>query len=406
MRNDFFERNEPMRTILTCIVAMVLTASLRAAEDVTRISAAPINLGFKSCGEGWREWRGIANPTGAVGWRERITALSVSPSGDLWVGTSHGRLLSMANQSWTLEAHCDRIQITGIACDGKERVWLSTSDGIRCLDKKEGAWNVKAFRTYYQGHPAFASGGYIPGEDAERLFGYVDGIYIPPKVKAYAPFAISTEHGLFSWQSFYGIWHNFLPHYWGANSPWLDTGELLPNRRPTCMVEDAQENLWIGTERDGIVRLNARSRHYHSHSPGDNQKEGAEFSRIGSKEVGWAIDKVVDLVSGLDRGIWAVLESKDKGRVLARFDGNSWATMPLPDTQMANCVAEIKPGTVLVGLEDDHRQTDGLIEVDWKSRKTNKVSGPMPTIRWIKQTPDGRVLAASSFGFYERTSRP
>jgi hypothetical protein len=403
---DSFERNEPMRTILTCTVAVVLTATLQAAEDVTNVSAVPINLSFKSCGEGWREWEGIANVEGAVAWREHITALSVGPSGDLWVGTSHGRLLSMAKERWTLEAHLARIQITGLAFDGPERVWLSTSDGIRRLDKKEKTWNVKVFRTYYQGEPAFASGAYIPGEDAERLWGYVDGIYIPSRVKTYAPFAVSTEHGLFCWQSFYCIWHNFLAHYWGANSPWLDTGELLPNRRPTCMVEDTQENLWIGTGRDGIVRVNARSRRYHSRPPENNKKDGTEFTRIGSKEVGWEFDKVVDLTSGLERGIWAVLESKEKGRVLARFDGSSWATMPLPDNRVANCVAEIKLGAVFIGLADDHRQSDGLIEVDWKSRKLNKVSGPRPTIRRIVQTPEGRVFAASWFGLYEKPSKP
>ena len=79
--------------------------------------------------------------------------------------------------------------------------------------------------------------------------------------------------------------------------------------------------------------------------------------------------------------------------------------MPLPDNRAPTCVAEIKPGAVFVGFEYDQRQNDGLIEVNWKSRKINRVSGPRPTIRRIVRTPDGRVFAASWFSLYEKPSR-
>ena len=110
----------------------------------------------------------------------------------MWVGTSHGRLLSRQDNQWTLQGTLKGIQITGIAFEGSDKVWLSTSDGIRRLDRAdERTWKVSEFREYYEGHPSFVSGAYIPGEDAVRLWGYVDDIYIPRQETAYSPFAIS-----------------------------------------------------------------------------------------------------------------------------------------------------------------------------------------------------------------------
>ena len=148
--------------------------------------------------------------------------------------------------------------MTAVAVETPSRVWFSTSDGIRRLDRvKTNSWRVTTFRIYTQGQPGLVSAGYNPGFDAERLWGDVDSIYIPPKKKTYAPFVISTEHGLFSWAGFYEVWHHFLPHYWGANSAWLDTRDLLRTVAPPAWSRMAA-NLWVGTDGDGIVCLGAR----------------------------------------------------------------------------------------------------------------------------------------------------
>jgi hypothetical protein len=61
------------------------------------------------------------------------------------------------------------------APEGSDKVWLSTSDGIRRLDRAdERNWRVSDYREYYEGHPSFVSRAYIPGEDAVRLWGCVD----------------------------------------------------------------------------------------------------------------------------------------------------------------------------------------------------------------------------------------
>jgi hypothetical protein len=200
------------RTAISLGAAITLISGSSLAEEAIVFTPKSITLNAKPCGQGWQEWECIANIEGLVAARERIASLSAGTSGDVWVGTSHGRLLSMVDGKWTLQAHLTGIQITGIAFDGPEKVWLSTSDGIRRLDREKESWKLKEYRTYYEGHPGFVSGGYIPGEDAVRLWGEVDSIHIPLKNRTYAPLAISTEHGLFCWGGYHGVWHHFMPH--------------------------------------------------------------------------------------------------------------------------------------------------------------------------------------------------
>ena len=280
-------------------------------------------------------------------------------------------------------------------------MWLSTSDGIRRLEKDgDQPWQVTEFRYYYEGHPVFVSGAYIPGEDAVRLWGYVDDIYIPAKETTYSPFIISTEHGLFCWGGYGRVWHHFMPHYWGANSAWLDTRELVPNRRPTCTVEDSEGNLWIGTERDGLIRLNAHARRYHDRQPDNNDKDGTEFSFIGPEEVGCKFDRVDDLAASTDQGVWSILTSREDGYVLARFDGQTWETDTLDGP--ARSVVELEPGVALIGAdgsEGDRHQ--GIRKVTWAAKEIDESVGPEGVIHEIIKVKDGRVFAASWWDLYE-----
>jgi ligand-binding sensor domain-containing protein len=259
---------------------------------------------------------------------------------------------------------------------------------------------MTSYRTYYQGHPAFVSGGYIPGFDAERFWGYVDGLYIPSKVTTYAPFVVSTEHGLFTWGGYHGVWHHFLPHYWGANSAWLDTRDLIPHRRPTCMLEDAAGNLWVGTDGDGIVRFNAHAREYFRRDPEHNQKDRREFSTFGTNEVGCGFDSVVGLSSsGTDHPLWVLVQSRQGKIWLARYHEEKWSTLPLE--HKARCLVEVEPGVVLIGT--DH----GLMKVNFETRKTERLRGFDDTvfnnIFGIAVTAHGTVLCASYWAFSEKT---
>jgi hypothetical protein len=144
------------------------------AEDPKTLTPTAIELKSEPCGDGWTRWDSIGNVEGAMTYRERITALAANDN-DIWVGTSYDRLLNRHEDKWTLQGRLDGIQITGIAVESASKVWLSTSDGIRRLEREaDQPWRINEFRDYYEGHPSFVSGGYIPGEDAVRLWGYVD----------------------------------------------------------------------------------------------------------------------------------------------------------------------------------------------------------------------------------------
>jgi hypothetical protein len=195
-----------------------------------------------------------------------------------------------------------------------------------------------------------------------------------------------------------------MPHYWGANSQWLDTRDLIPHRRPTCVSEDKEGNLWVGTEGDGIVRFNARGREYHSRDPEHNQKDGTEFTVVTGDEVGWAFERVARLSPGLEQGVWCVLNNKDKRSAVARWSEGKWQVFPGPkNVASASPVAEIAPGKVLVGIGDEPSEIGpGLVELDWASRTVKNNEGPEHKIREIIMTPGGRVFAASWWSLYQK----
>jgi hypothetical protein len=374
-------------------------------DDAVSLLPRPMHLSVSTATKGWRSWQGMGDPNGSPLYAECLTSISADTAGGLWVGTSRGRLFLLDNSGqWTQQANLRTVQITGIAVEGPEKVWLSTNDGLRRLSREGNAAKLTEYHRYYQGHPQFVSGAYIPNADGVRLWGYVDRIYVPPKNRTYSPLVVSGEHGLFCFGAFHEVWDHFMAHYWGGNSDWLDIREVIPHRRPTQVVEDAETNLWVGTEWDGLVRFNARGRDYYKRSPPNNTKDGTEFSFFGPKEVGCPFDRVVDLKAGLKQGVWAVITRKSDRPVLARFDGNGWSTFALPSNfRSATCIAEIKPGVVLVGTSGDY-STPFMFQVDWNSKKVDRVPLP-PNINDIFEIvvlPSGRIFAISWSGLYEK----
>lgn len=383
------------------LLFVCLFVQVSRADDPITLVPEPMELTSAPVGEGWIRWDGIGNSGGVMSYRERITALAADDA-QLWVGTSWGRLLHRADDRWRLIGKLQGLEITGVAVDGADKLWLSTSDGICRLDRKQesDAWEVTRFLIYYQGHPAFVSGAYMPGEDASRRWGYVDEIFVSAKEKSYSPYAISNEHGLFSWGGYGRVWHHYLPHYTGANSAWLDIRELLPHRRPTCMVEDKESNLWIGSEWDGLVRMNAAGRRYAYRDPENNEKDGSEFSSFKAKELGVEFDRVEDLAASQQSGIWAIVSSREGGSYLARYDGERWSTFQVSEKAELTSVVEVKPGEVLVGTGGS-RQRRGLARVNWQAREVTPEPGIDQQVLESVRLQDGRVVAASWWSLYE-----
>jgi ligand-binding sensor domain-containing protein len=389
----------PTRLLIALCFSFAVPRLLMADDPITLVPER-IEIGAKGIDDTWKVWGGIGNAEGVLTRRERISAM-VADENVLWIGTSWGRLLSHTEDNWTLHGTLKGVQITGIAVDGPDKLWLSTSDGIRRLQRNDDkSWKATTFQTYYEGHPSFVSGAYLPGEDAVRRWAYVDDIYVPVQEKTYSPFVISQEHGLFCWGGYGGVWHHYMPHYTGANSAWLDIRELIPHRRPICMVEDREGHLWVGTEWDGIVRMNAEGRKYARRKPEDNVKDDTEFSFFTSKQIGFDFDRVSDLAVSEEKGVWAVVSSRDSGSRVAHFDGDNWTTLSLGEKVSLSCVAEIRPGEVWVGVGGS-RQRRGLSKVNWLSQQVEPVPGLNDRFRDIVTLTDGRVFAASRWALYE-----
>jgi hypothetical protein len=124
------------------LVVAVLTNFPVQAEEATLLSPEKLDLKSEPCGDGWQVWSGIGDLEGAVTYRERITAL-IAHANDVWVGTSGGRLLTPSDGGWVLQGQQKGIQVTGIAVENADKVWLSTSDGIRRLDREgQQPWKV------------------------------------------------------------------------------------------------------------------------------------------------------------------------------------------------------------------------------------------------------------------------
>ena len=83
------------------LAVIVLVATSSRADDPITLTPAPMELTSTACGDGWKRWDGIGDAEGAVAYRERLTALAAQ-EGDVWVGRSHGQLLSRRETS----GHC------------------------------------------------------------------------------------------------------------------------------------------------------------------------------------------------------------------------------------------------------------------------------------------------------------
>ena len=167
-------------------------------------------------------------------------------------------------------------------------------------------------------------------------------------------------------------------------------------------MEDHEGNLWVGTDGDGIVRLEAKGRAYHLRDPQHNQEDGTEFTRVSQAQVGWPFERVADLSRGVEQGVWCVLKSKEGQSAVARSLDGRWQVLPWPkEFATAGAVEEIEPGTVLVGIgEEPSEFRGGLVKLDWASRRsprskdrnTRFVRSPRPRTAGSSPPPGGRCM--------------
>ena len=79
-------------------------------DEPTTLVPTAIDLAATPCGDGWKQWETIGRIEGMF--RERITAL-VANDGDVWVGTSDGRLLTQHDEKWLLQGRLEESRSPG-----------------------------------------------------------------------------------------------------------------------------------------------------------------------------------------------------------------------------------------------------------------------------------------------------
>jgi hypothetical protein len=184
------------------------------------------------------------------------------------------------------------------------------------------------------------------------------------------------------------------------------------------MTEDKLGHLWIGTEGDGFVRINAHARRFHERDPKDNGKDGKEFTRFLADDVGCEFVRVNDVCAGLAQGVWAALVGKDKRRYVGCFRDGKWSLFELPKIKRESssegkivnvewweptplCLAEVAPGRLLVGV--DHAVWPaGLFELDWARQTFENVREVKHDVRHIQRAHDGTIWAQTWWGVYTR----
>lgn len=263
--------------------------------------------------------------------------LAQGADGRVWVGTSYGRLFRLEHDMTPLlVAELRGVRINGIAPTGDDRVWIATSDGVRCIQlDNHGTCSTVCFRSFYQEDPVFVSSAYVPEDNSDRVFGEVEDIIAWRDEESETVVAISAAYGVLEYLPRFEVWQHCVRRY---KEPKFDTRELIPHRRPLCGYLDDEGTLWLGTLEDGIVRLPV--------SVGEDSEAGGRvldpsprrpvvypFDKIDS-----GVSRANDIVGSTrpDR-IWCLVRGTN-GYQIARFDSGRWEVRNLdwqPDPNIA-----------------------------------------------------------------------
>jgi len=360
---------------------------------------------------GWRIIEGVVRvdlPPGASEilspgvFPDTVMALGLGPDGHVWAGTSTGRLYRLDREGApSLVARFPHLRINAIAASAEDKVWVATSDGLRCVQRPDrGDWKIERHRYFCEGDPIFVSSVYVPDDHSDRLFGEVEDVVAWRDGDAETVVAVSPAYGVFSYLSHYHVWQ----HFWRWHGePRFDTRDLIPHRRPQCGFVDASGCLWLGTQEDGVVRLPPSRKEPERTTSTPPKSSLPSVSVYRPHEIGPEVDRVTTVAgSSRPNRIWCVVRGKGGDRV-ARFDSGRWEVrVPdwVPERAIKSphhphfdryfSVAEIADDRVWIAT------SDGIHEYDWTSDKTRWIRGVDGEFRAILRHPDGRVFVGGS----------
>ena len=288
----------------------------------------------------WRLENGHATPLGATAGPqgESYRALRGDPSGGFWLATAHGLA---------------RVDRTGVASLFTVRDGLPSDDVLSVLVDREGAVWVGTGRGM-----------------ARRPKG---GAFEPvPAAGSRIVMALLQDHDGNVWAAT----HDGLLRVAGGRPELMGRAEGLPDEHTRALAEDADGNLWIGTEAGGLVRLrNGRAVVY-----------GAAQGL--THEVIWTVTE------GHDGSIWV---ATDGGGLDRMREGRAALATTEPDLARENVYAllEDRSGRVWFSTE-----SHGLCHFAEKGVRCVSVSADEDLVRCLFEDKEGRIWVGTSGGLF------
>ena len=311
-----------------------------------------------------------------------IDALAASPDGSIWVGMAlPGRGLGLEhliNGVWkpllTAELDGSRLAVTDLLFDRNGALWIGTAD--------QGIYH------YYEGKvDRFRRTDGLSSDFVCRFFQDKEGtlwVVTPQGVDSFHDLSVAT------WTSRQGLTTDNVVSVaaahdgtvWVGNAGGLDAirsgkvssirpGNGLPGNQVRSVFEDRENRLWVGVDNDLTVYQDGR------------------FRKI-SRPNGSSIGPVEDITEDFQNNVW-VESGWDRELVRIR-DFRVQEEFRLPEVTTSRVLAADSQGNLWIGLKngDLARFRSGHTEVVHFSTGS--------TVRQVISSPDGSVLAATSYG--------
>lgn len=318
-----------------------------------------------------------------------ISTLCADRKGHVWAGTPHGlNRFDIDSRQFTRFYHdsarqnslvCDTI--THVVAGGDGVVWVGTRQGLSRYDPSTGA-----FANYTETSPLPFR---LPANGIRRLCICKDGVLF-----------IATDAGLSMFDFSRGVSRLFPPQ--------PSDSTALPEASINAMAEDGLGNLWLGTNNNGLLRLD-RSRHRFSRYPNDRQtvpnvlqwRKGLRVSQPMRSVQSVAFDYLQSVSQqgepevlwvSADRALWRVTVAKPWfDRVLLSSVGPA-AESPLG---LVNGSTRdqlwLRRGEGALGLLD-------LRTLTLRTFTPRQIGGQMVAIGFVTVTHDGTAYLSTSIG--------
>jgi signal transduction histidine kinase/ligand-binding sensor domain-containing protein len=231
-----------------------------------------------------------------------VLSLSLDREGNLWAGTDGGGLDRIRRKVFFPPAGLPGEVAQSIAPDAAGGLWVAfNSRGIsHWLTNSASNYSIG---TYFNAWTVLVDRRQQvwAGTRGEGLFQFMDDNFQPVPAAEQIKQKIGREIFVLFEDRAGKIWaggENGLGGFDGTNWNFFTAVDGLPASAVRALAEDAQGNLWIGTERDGLFQMNA--------------------GKIAS--VSAPVNDISCLLAGADGGLWV----GTSGHGLARFQNGSW----------------------------------------------------------------------------------